>query len=74
MYPNPVFDRLFIGNLEGQNITRVRIVDMKGAVVSNQRLDGNSVSFDQFQEGIYFVELLNNNGSVIHSGKVLRIK
>lgn len=65
IYPNPAFDIVTV-ELEGEGQTRLELIDVKGAVVSRQSTDLNSVTFDvsTFNSGLYFVRIYTEDGKV----------
>jgi hypothetical protein len=67
MYPNPLYNsELIIEFPSGQELMTVRVIDIRGALVyeTDQSKDRVTLSRDQFNQGLYLIQLINNNYSV----------
>ena len=63
IYPNPVKDELKIENGE-LRIEKVEICDLSGKMVNCEWLNGKSVNVSNLPQGIYFVKLETDKGTV----------
>lgn len=72
VYPNPSNGRFFLESEEGFNNTTVSVVNMLGAEVHNQVINGNQseVSINNTQPGMYILMLTNNKGELIGRSKI----
>ncbi|NOR33267.1 MAG: T9SS type A sorting domain-containing protein, partial [Bacteroidales bacterium] len=62
IYPNPVRDELFI-NVNAP--VSYRISDSSGRVLLNERTSANSIDVSVLQDGIYFIQVVLENHSVV---------
>jgi hypothetical protein len=64
MYPNPVTDRLFLGNLEF--IDRIRISTITGSTILEMETPEDAVILDMrnHKDGIYFISFTGKDGAV----------
>lgn len=59
LYPNPTSD---IVNVKGdRNIQKTTLLDINGGVV-NHEFSNNQISVDQLESGLYFLEILHDDG------------
>jgi len=67
LYPNPLLDgELVIELPAGIDLTTVRVIDITGAVIyeNSQNTERITLSHAQFEQGLYLIQLINNNYSV----------
>ena len=64
IYPNPIQDFFFLGDME--RYESVRIIDINGKVLSHQKIDSNKINFVA-PPGIYFVILQDKEGKTTTS-------
>ncbi len=65
IYPNPSSDKFVIDfNLEDYENVNVRIVDIKGSIIFEAGLTDKQTEMSGFDNGIYFVELVDDIGIV----------
>jgi len=64
LYPNPVKDRLHIES--EQVIQQLQIMDLKGVMIENKKLNVNTVDLDLtgYTKGCYFLRLVTDEGVV----------
>ncbi len=54
VYPNPVNNILFINNIQGYNIQKIKIVDSNGRILLEKKGDVSEINMQNFQnEYIY---------------------
>lgn len=65
VYPNPAMDFIRIKNTSGEQLNAVKISNMQGEIVAYQKFLSETTSLDvsSLSAGIYFVEVLFDNGS-----------
>ena len=61
IYPNPVFNVLNIKNV-GIAIENVKIYDLNGRLIKEEKLDHNQIDLSQLQKGIYVLEIITTVG------------
>jgi hypothetical protein len=61
IYPNPASN--FV-NIETNNIVNIEISDVRGTKVYSSLINKgcNNINIDEFEEGVYFVKLIFDNG------------
>lgn len=62
IYPNPVSNSLYIN---AANIAACKIMDTSGRVLLNERTSANSIDVSVLQDGIYFIQVVLENHSVV---------
>gem|GEM_PF-354294 len=64
MYPNPVTDRLFLGNLE--SIDRIRVSTITGSTLLEMETPADAATLDMrnYKDGIYFISFTGKDGAV----------
>jgi hypothetical protein len=69
-YPNPTRDDINIKNIP-QEASVIEILDFKGTELRSVEVTSDlmNISTENFQSGIYFYLLLNENGDVLYAGK-----
>jgi len=72
IYPNPTTNNFTIQNASSNSI--VNIFDMQGSKVFNKKLTLNieNISIEQFSNGIYFYQIVDNKGIILGQGKVIK--
>lgn len=72
IYPNPTTNNFTIQNASSNSV--VNIFDMQGSKVLNKKLTLNieNISIEQFSNGIYFYQIVDNKGSILGQGKVIK--
>lgn len=65
IYPNPTDDLIYIKNTLNVKIKRIEVYDLTGKLLS--RIDDNpqSISFKDYANGIYLIQIKSDNGKVI---------
>jgi len=71
MYPNPVFDGLFIINSNNMILYKVEIINALGVNVSLISGSPTQISFRELEPGMYFVRVFTNRG--VGSKKIIKI-
>jgi hypothetical protein len=71
VFPNPAKNHLFIGGLPPGD-WEVRIFDVSGKLLSSENLNKSAISLESLSEGMYFVEVLSDQGSGIQRIVVAR--
>lgn len=74
IYPNPAKEEIFISGNFPTN-AKVSLVNMLGQEMLHTNLDKESqtrLSLSEVKQGIYMLNILNENGSVIYSEKLVR--
>jgi hypothetical protein len=63
VYPNPFNEMIVINITEGTS--QIRIMNALGAVIYDQKMNSgrNEISTSEFASGVYFVEVMNANGT-----------
>ena len=64
IYPNPTRDILFIAS-ERAVIEKISILNLGGQLISKQTSDLSSVNVSELTTGIYFVEIISEEGKTI---------
>jgi hypothetical protein len=59
IFPNPVYDKFSIKNIDNQLIDTVQIFDMNGRLIKNLTVVSNSVSMSGIASGSYLIHLLS---------------
>ena len=65
-FPNPANDRLFFNGSSSVGITSVRIFNCIGSLVASkqfQSLSNASIEIADLKNGVYFIEIENNNST-----------
>lgn len=62
IYPNPVSERLFIGNIEELN-KHIQIIDVSGNVVVETFVQNEGIDVSLLESGLYFLRLKERNSS-----------
>ncbi|MCB0636113.1 MAG: T9SS type A sorting domain-containing protein [Lewinella sp.] len=72
IFPNPVTDRFFIAN--APPLSRVEVYNTLGRTVKTfeQPRDGDSFPIEDLPQGVYLVSLVDENGKVIRTVRLLR--
>jgi D-alanyl-D-alanine carboxypeptidase len=68
-YPNPAHNDI---NIETDEAVTVQLTDISGKKILNTMLQNgtNNIPLQGISTGLYFLQLTNSNGQVVHSGKV----
>ena len=63
IYPNPVKNTL---NIKGENMSQIMIYNSLGQVVKSVSCDSDNMTIDvnSLEDGMYFINIINNNGEV----------
>lgn len=70
IYPNPVYDNLFVEYFTNNQVY-IKIINIAGGIMyQNKFNDKINVDISKFGKGIYFIEIIENN--VIHSKKFIK--
>lgn len=71
MYPNPFNDFVTLQNAEG--ISRAKIYDIKGQLVSDQKISNNTISnLEEITEGLYLVSFYNENSELLKTVNIIK--
>ena len=62
IFPNPAKNHLFIGGLPPGE-WEIRIFDVSGKLMSSENLDKSAISVEHLSQGMYFLEVLSEQGS-----------
>lgn len=66
VYPNPAADKLFIQTKTQGKLT-VSIIDITGQLIRQQEIGtDNSISLDEFKQGLYFLQITSSTGTYMH--------
>lgn len=73
-FPNPATDILILLINDDLNAEYALITNVQGQVVSKEPVTGASLSvgIKEFASGLYFVKVLNSNGSVLGTSKFIK--
>ncbi len=65
-FPNPVRNQLFVQNLKQEKIMAVRVFNLQGQLVADQRLIGDNVVFEteKWNNGMYILSLVDRSGNI----------
>jgi hypothetical protein len=64
VYPNPASDKIFISNLESNNV-QIRIFNVLGKIVHQQKNNlENGISLSRFPKGIYMLQIVSDEKKV----------
>lgn len=69
VFPNPANDKLYFSNSGAQ---RVEVLNLAGQKVAAMNVTNNSVSIGHLKSGLYQVQLLDKNNSLIGAAKFMR--
>lgn len=76
IYPNPVFEKLFIQHdlNASKNSANIFLIDVMGRVVLEKTLDASLIQLDvsSISPGIYFVQILSKEGQVSVCKKIIK--
>ncbi|PCI97260.1 MAG: hypothetical protein COB15_08030 [Flavobacteriales bacterium] len=74
LHPNPVKEKLFIDLKESEKGISAYIYNVEGAIIKIiQNLQSNeTINFIDIPNGIYFIQFINQKGSVIESQKIIK--
>lgn len=72
LFPNPVTDRFFVAGAPG--LSRIEVYNTLGRLVKayDQPREGDSYPVDDLPQGVYLVSLVDDNGKVIRTVRMLR--
>ena len=70
IYPNPIVNTLTISSLE--DVATIHIYDVKGTKIMDQNVGNGTISLENMASGLYFVSLINENGTVVLNQKVMK--
>ncbi|NPD46781.1 MULTISPECIES: T9SS type A sorting domain-containing protein [unclassified Lentimicrobium] len=76
VFPNPVQDRLYIStHIASQNQFSIQFYNSTGQLMNTLSVSSNDVYVDMsnYSNGLYYVKLLNESGSILAKQKVLKI-
>jgi hypothetical protein len=64
IYPNPVSNILYVNNMNG--VETIRVSNILGKTLENIKVSGTqtAINVSEFAKGVYFVSLINENGTV----------
>ena len=65
-YPNPTNTILNIDNLLNVEITEIKIIDVLGKIVINQKADFDKINLQNLDNGIYILSILSNENKVFY--------
>lgn len=68
VYPNPSNNHF---NIVCENMTRIRVFNVMGALISDEQIDGSKYVVSGLTSGVYFVNIETSNGNVTR--KVIRL-
>lgn len=69
IFPNPTAEFININSESIQSNTTVKILDIKGNVILCSRIkDNESIDVSQFEEGVYYLSVINKTGQIVGSG------
>lgn len=71
IYPNPVQDNMYI-DIKNENVQSIRIIDIQGKEHLNTSFLP-SINLSELDGGIYFVELLGSNHSILSRNKFIKL-
>ena len=73
IYPNPVLDNLFIKSQNIQDLN-ISIYNTLGQNVYTSKIqsENNSINLSGLKKGIYFINIMDENGDVLLSKKILK--
>ena len=63
IYPNPSNSNF---NIVCENMTRVRVLNVMGATISDEEVSGSKYVVSGLESGIYFVNIETSNGNITH--------
>lgn len=71
VYPNPAKNNLFIDS--DIDLSAYRLTDLSGKVLIHQKdyINGNGISINSMNAGLYFLELFDNQGRHIYTEKII---
>ncbi|MXV37945.1 T9SS type A sorting domain-containing protein [Flavobacteriaceae bacterium Ap0902] len=61
IYPNPVVDQLFLGNLK-EDVEEMKVYDLTGKIVLNLNILNNTIDVSALADGVYVLQLKTSNG------------
>ena len=75
IYPNPAKNEITIETSLTNNST-IQIIDVSGKIISNNRFNTNKTKLSvlDLDNGVYFYNILDANGNVLHSNKFVVAK
>ncbi|MBD80674.1 MAG: hypothetical protein CL840_17295 [Crocinitomicaceae bacterium] len=71
VFPNPFNDKLTISGLEAENFS-VSIYDLSGKSVIQIESSLSEINLGELTKGMYFMHIINDQGNIIHSEKILK--
>lgn len=72
VYPNPVEDVLYLNLPEPNDFYVIQLFSLTGAMVLETKIEENQVNVNNLRKGVYLVSILNANGKVVFTNKVVK--
>jgi hypothetical protein len=70
IYPNPAINKLFINSNESQIENHIRIINSQGQICLLTELK-SEINIEYLSEGLYTIQLINNQNKIFHSEKII---
>ena len=67
VYPNPASDELFVKNENNIELSSIKITDLTGKIIVNQRSQLSSINISNLSKGMYFVTIETKSGNTATS-------
>lgn len=75
LYPNPAKDYIYIQFNDNEPVSgnyTIRIVDLTGRMVFQSGLDSESISIENFEPGLYILNIIHNSSGMSYTRKFLK--
>jgi hypothetical protein len=73
IFPNPTTDIINLENESTQSNYTIKIVDVRGNIIFSSDIHKNeSIDVSQYAEGIYYLNLIGNDGQILGKGMFIR--